>query len=243
MGESDHKAAITHTTDVLQRLGVSAQAGNLANAAAVGITQLVWRNGPIEDAHAGERGRRNQLHDGVMFARNTWVYQQALDAVTSSDPYALLTLEDRLLDRHLVWPGTARTLKQFGYGVLGEIDKHTKKTINGLMGWRRRLTHEEFLTLAALNGLLGAEDHFGMPVWELRVQAAMTRLRGQDPTFTARLKSRYDLDFATWLDTAPPVVHTDLLEVERALLTAPYELGADALDWFAWNPVLTRDQQ
>lgn len=243
VGEFDHEAAIMHTTDALQRLGISAQAGNLANAAAVGITQLVWRNGPIEDAHAGARGRRNQLHDGVMFARNTWVYHQALKAVTSTAPHALLDFEDRLLDRHFVWPGTSRTLKQFGYGVLGELDKHTKKMINGLLGFQDRFTDEEFLTLTALNGLLDAEDHFGMPAWEPRVHAAMTRLRGQDPAFTQHLKTRYGLDFAPWLDTAPDVVHTDLPEVERALLSAPYELGAEALNWFAWNPVLTRDHR
>ncbi|MFJ9127810.1 hypothetical protein ACIRJS_27290 [Streptomyces sp. NPDC102340] len=239
MGEFDHEAAIAHTTDVLQHLGVSARAGNLANAAAVGITQLVWRNGPVEDAHAGARGRRNHLHDGVMFARNTWIYHQALQAVTIPAPYALLNFEDLLLDRHLVWPGTSRTLRQFGYGVLGEIDKHTKRMINILMGFQRRFTNEEFLTLAALHALQGAEDHFGMPAWEPRAQAAVTRLRGQDQAFIERLKTRYDLDFDVWLDKAPPVVRTDLPEVERALLTAPYELGADTLNWFAWNPVLT----
>ncbi|MFD5125693.1 hypothetical protein [Streptomyces sp. NPDC058385] len=241
MGEFDHEAAIAHTSTHLRSLGVSAQAGNLANAAAVGITEFVWRNGPIEDAHAGARGRRNKLHDGVMFARNTWVYHQALEAVTSSQPYALLDFEACLLDRDLVWPGTSGTLTQFGYGALGEIKKHTKKAINYLMALQRRFPHEEFLVLAALNGLLGADDHFGMPAWEGRVHAAMNRLRGQDPTFVERLKTEYKIDFGELLSQAPPVVHSDLPEVERALLNAPYELGAEALDWFAWNPVLDRD--
>jgi hypothetical protein len=72
----------------LRSIGVTFEANNVVNAAAVGITQLVWRNGPIEKVHGGARGRRNGLHDGVMFARNTWVYHQALQAVTSNDPYA-----------------------------------------------------------------------------------------------------------------------------------------------------------
>ncbi|GAA0906722.1 hypothetical protein GCM10009574_099230 [Streptomyces asiaticus] len=52
------------------------------------------------------------------------------------------------------------------------------------------------------------------------------------------LKTDYQIDFAELLKRAPDVIRDDLPEVERALLNAPYELGAEALDWFAWNPVL-----
>lgn len=55
----DYGKAISYARKYLASLGVTPEAGNIANAAAVGITQLVWRNGPIENAHAGARGRRN----------------------------------------------------------------------------------------------------------------------------------------------------------------------------------------
>ncbi|MFJ6214846.1 hypothetical protein ACIQGZ_16160 [Streptomyces sp. NPDC092296] len=240
MDEFDYAAAITHAREHLSLLGVTAEAGNLANAAAVGITEFVWRNGPIEDAHAGVRGRRNKLHDGVMFARNTWVYHQALEAVNSTEQYALLRFEKRILDREFIWPGTSGTLTQFGYGALGEIKKHAKKCIDYLRYLQKTFEREEFLLLAALRGF-GASDHFGMPAWELRVCAAMGRLRGQDPEFVERLKTDYQIDFSDLLGRAPAIVHDDLPEVERALLNAPYDLGAEALDWFAWNPVLERN--
>ncbi|MER6847075.1 hypothetical protein AB0A81_28225 [Streptomyces flaveolus] len=240
MGDYDHAAVITYARERLSALGVSAGGGNLANAAAVGITQFVWRNGPIEDAHAGARGRRNKLHDGVMFARNTWVYHRALEAVNSPKQYALLRFEKRILDRELVWPGTSGTLTQFGYGALGEIKKHAKKSINYLMYLQEAFPREEFLLLAAFQGF-GASDHFGMPAWEPRVRAAMDRLRGRDPGFVERLRTDYKIDFSEIMKQAPTVVHDDPPEVERALLNAPYELGAEALAWFAWNPVLDPD--
>ncbi|UGY91622.1 hypothetical protein [Streptomyces gobiensis] len=43
--------------DQLRALAITAEGGTLVNAAAVGIAQLVWRNGLIENAHAGARGR------------------------------------------------------------------------------------------------------------------------------------------------------------------------------------------
>ncbi|WP_438453397.1 hypothetical protein [Streptomyces asiaticus] len=188
-GDFDYAAAITRTREHLSALGVSAEAGNLVNAAAVGITQFVWRNGQIEDAHAGARGRRNKLHDGVMFARNTWVYHQALEAVNSTKQYALLRFEKRILDRELIWPGTSGTLTQFGHGALGEIKKHAKKHINYLMYLQGEVPQEEFLVLSARHSL-DASDHFGMPGWRPRVHAAIDRIRGQDREFVELLKNR-----------------------------------------------------
>ncbi|MFE9925744.1 hypothetical protein ACFYQA_30515 [Streptomyces sp. NPDC005774] len=237
--EFDYATAISYARKHLASLGVTPEAGNLANAAAVGITQLVWRNGPIEDAHAGARGRRNGLHDGVMFARNTWVYHQALEAVRSDASYALLQFERLILDRELIWPGTSGTLTQFGFGALGEIKKHAKQRVNYLMFLEEKFSSEEFMLLAAVSSM-GGSDHFGMPAWEPRARAAIDRIRGADPDFVERLNSVYEMDFSEFMEKAPAIVHDDLPEVERALLWAPYDLGADVLDWFAWNPVLER---
>ncbi|MGR3932424.1 hypothetical protein [Streptomyces sp. BRA346] len=172
-----------------------------------------------------------------MFARNTWVYHQALEAVTSTEQYALLRFEKRILDRELIWPGTSGTLTQFGYGALGGIKKHAKKYFDCLMYLQEEVSQGEFLVLSALHSF-GVSDHFGMPGWPPRVRAAMDRIRGQDREFVDVFKADYEIDFSELLKRAPVVVRDDLPEVERALLDAPYELGAGALDWFAWNPVL-----
>lgn len=242
MSESDFNEAdaIQWLRGRMSELGVTHERGNLINAAAVGITQLVWRNGPIEDAHAGARGRRNGLHDGVMFARNTWVYHQALSALDSPKRYALLEFEDAVLDRDLVWPGTTGTLTQCGYGALGAITKHTKQRINYLRHIQTTQPREEFLLLAS-HGAVWSHDHFGMPAWESRVRAAERRLHGTDPAFAERLRTVYNRDFASDLDAAPAVVRDDIDEVVRALLNAPCELGAEVLDWLAWNPILDLD--
>jgi hypothetical protein len=222
----------------LEEFGVTYAAGNLVNASALGVTRIVWRNGPIENAHAGRRGERNGLHDGVMFARNTWVYHQALAALTSKDPYALYAFEDSLLDRDLIWPGTHGTLTQFGYGALGEIRRHAKHKIDYLMDLREENPRDEDYLLLIAAGAMGAEEQFGMPAWQPRVEAAMRRLRGEDPAFIEHLRTRYNREFQVWIDAGPPVLRENLDEVERGLLNAPYELGADALEWFAWNPIL-----
>ncbi|MFJ8755334.1 hypothetical protein ACIREO_39410 [Streptomyces sp. NPDC102441] len=173
----DYEAALPHLRVKFAEMGLSFTDGTLAHAAAMGITQLVWRNGPIENAHAGERGMRNGLHDGVMFARNTWVFHQALEAVRSTDQYALLSFEDRILDRSLVWPGTRSTLSRFGYGALGDIRKHAKGRVNYLLELEDVYGQgsEDFLLLAG-TGALFQQDRFGMPGWEPVVERIMVHL-------------------------------------------------------------------
>ncbi|MFB8050714.1 hypothetical protein [Streptomyces rubiginosohelvolus] len=236
----DYEAALPHLRVKFAEMGLSFADGTLTQAAAMGITQLVWRNGPIENAHAGERGRRNGLHDGVMFARNTWVFHQALEAVRSTDQYALLSFEDRILDRSLVWPGTNDTLSRFGYGALGDIRKHAKGRVNYLLQLEDVYGQgsEEFLLLAG-TGALFQQDRFGMPGWEPVVERMARRLRGEDKEFVSYLAARGGLGFEAWLATAPSLVHDDLPRVVESLRLAPYRLDAQVLQWFTWNPVLT----
>lgn len=75
-------------------------------ATAYGLVRSVWRNGPIENAHASRpTSRREALHDGTMFARDTWFTRQAFDVLGSDDQFRLYELEDLVLDRDQVWPG------------------------------------------------------------------------------------------------------------------------------------------
>ncbi|MGW2046877.1 hypothetical protein ACWCPF_17085 [Streptomyces sp. NPDC001858] len=75
-------------------------------------------------------------------------------------------------------------------------------------GWRAALLHR------ALTAALRAPHHFGLPGWPGAVRTAMQRLAALD---------RSDA----------PGTLADLTAVETALLEAPDELGAEALDWIS----------
>ncbi|WP_367038155.1 hypothetical protein [Streptomyces sp. Je 1-332] len=113
----------------LEEMGVFGTQDGLRWAAAHGLVLSVWRNGPIEDAHASRpTSRRKALRDGTIFARNTWHTRQAFDVLGSDDPFRLYALEDLILDRDMVWPGCERTLKDFGWGFLGESRNRRNST-------------------------------------------------------------------------------------------------------------------
>jgi hypothetical protein len=218
----------------VEELDLSALPEGLRWAAANRIVLSVWRNGPIEGAHGSPASkRRKDLHDGVMFARNTWLTRQTFDVLGRSDEFRLLELEDVILDREAVWPGCDGTLTDFGWGFLGEIKKHVKRRIDTLMYFERRLSGDDFLIFVASPGLGSRDDHFGMPKWPACVKAAIGRLRGEDEEFLARWG-----DLMKRIGPAPEAITSDLKRTESALLNAPWELGADVLDWFAWNPIL-----
>ncbi|MEB8342121.1 hypothetical protein [Streptomyces endophyticus] len=126
MGESgavdeDIQDALDWARQRLEEMGVFTTQDGLRWAAAHGLVLSVWRNGPIEDAHASRpTSRRKALRDGTMFARNTWLTRQAFDVLGSDDQFRLYELEDLVLDRDMIWPGCEGTLTDFGWGFLGE---------------------------------------------------------------------------------------------------------------------------
>ena len=105
------QAALDWARQSLKERGVFEAEDGLRWAAAHGIVVSVWRNSPVEDAHASRpTSRRKALHDGTMFARNTWLTRQAFDALGSKSRFGFYDLEDLILDRNLVWPGCEGTL-------------------------------------------------------------------------------------------------------------------------------------
>jgi hypothetical protein len=205
-------------------------------AAAHGLVLSVWRNGPIENAHASQpTSRRKALHDGTMFARNTWLTRQAFDILGSDDQFRLYELEDLLLDRDMVWPGCEGSLTDFGWGFLGEIKKHVKQRIDTFSHFERRLPPDDFLVFAGAPRIGTHDDHYGMPKWSACVEAAIRRMRGEDEEFWHTRG-----DSMTRIGPAPAPVTADLEVTRRLLLESPWELGAANLDWFAWNPILRR---
>ncbi|PWG15566.1 hypothetical protein DF268_01415 [Streptomyces sp. V2] len=215
-------------------MGVSDTGDGLRWAAAHGLMLLVWRNGAIEDAHASRpTGRRKALNDGTMFARNTWLTRQAFEVLGTDDEFRLYELEDLMLDRDSVWPGCGGTLTEFGWGSLGKIKKEVKFRIGFLRYWEKRLSPEDFLVFVGAPQLGTHADHYGMPKWPACVEAAVRRLRGEDEEFFRRrgeLMSR--------IGPAPSSVTDDLGTTRVLLLDSPWELGAENLEWFAWNPIL-----
>ncbi|MGX4691161.1 hypothetical protein [Streptomyces sp. JNUCC 63] len=215
-------------------MGVLESPDGLRWAAAHGLVLSVWRNGPIEDAHASRpTKRRKNLSDGVMFARNTWLTKQAYDTLTSRDRFRLYGLEDVILDREALWPGCDGALTDFGWGFLGEIKQHVKQRIDALRHFEKRLLPDDFLLLLSAPQIGTHDDHFGMPKWPLCVEAAISRLRGEDEEFHQKWG-----DLMKDVGPAPESVSSDLRATEKALLNAPWDLGSDVLDWFAWNPIL-----
>jgi len=135
----------------------------------------VWRNSPIEDAHAGDRG----LHVKRSIDTSPFVW----DAVGSFRHYLILTVLQSSFFLH--------------------------------------------------------RDQFGTPLWPATVERAVVRLARQDPAFIASADStEYLPSFDTFIATAPEVFRTDLPRVRACLLDEPWQLGADCLEWLAWNPIM-----
>ncbi|MFJ9547295.1 hypothetical protein [Streptomyces erythrochromogenes] len=234
--EGDLQEALAWGRQRLEEMGVFAADDGLRWAAAHGLVLSVWRNGPIEDAHAARPTRRRKgLPDGAMFARNTWLTRQVFDALGSDDPYRLYRLEDLILDREAVWPGCGGTLTDFGWGFLGEIQKHVKKRIDQFAYCEEVLDPEDFLVFAGAPRIGTHVDHYGMPQWPACVEAALGRLRGEDQEFWREWGELMER-----VGPAPDSVTADLGTAGRLLLEAPWELGSEILGWFAWNPVLSR---
>jgi hypothetical protein len=99
---------------------------------AVGLVIDMWRNGPVEDMHAGQRGPS----DAAMFAESTELHDKAVRALTAENrAFGLIDFEKHLLDRARPWAGTGgRTRAELGRGHLGAYQRHVKDRINLLIG-------------------------------------------------------------------------------------------------------------
>lgn len=126
------------------------------------MVEKVWRNSPVEDAHASRRGPS----DGQMMAQR--VHLQAIAAVElgrRAGPSPVLAFEQYVLDFDRPWHGTTRTAKDFLWGHLGKFRRHVKGQTNSLL-W---LEAE-----GGLDGLLGflclftryyGSRHYGILAW------------------------------------------------------------------------------
>ena len=142
----------------------------VVNAMAVGLVVELWRNGPTESMHSNQRGPS----DAAMFAESTDLQIQAVHALASPHrAIELLNFERHLLDRERPWAGTGgRTLRDLGYGHLGDYARHVKGRTNTMLGLVANHTCvDDPLEGHLVNtALMFGRNHKGMPGWTVIVK-------------------------------------------------------------------------
>jgi hypothetical protein len=206
-------------------LGIT-DAGALVQAAGVGMVIEVWRNSPVEDMHGGERGPS----DAAMFAESTALQQEAVRALTADRvEFGLIGFEKLLLDRSREWAGTGgKTVKQLGHGFLGHYDRHVKDRTNALLSLLDHTCVDEPLVVYLVGRAYAfGRDHKGMPGWRVIVERIGVLL--QDPNHPAWWDAERGEQA---LAEMPPHAPTGD-ELARVLLTDPWALPVDVLEWLS----------
>ncbi|MFF2213021.1 hypothetical protein [Streptomyces antibioticus] len=204
---------------VLTHFGIDADDTEaVVSAAAVGLVDDAWREGPLDVIHAAGDGPS----DGEIFAQSVDLYRRAraaLVAARDEGPEVLLAFVAVASDVDLPWAGGSRfALRNVSESVaefVQHVDDRVWFTAEVMreQGWRAGLLHR------ATSAAFKTPTHFGMPSWSGVVATAMERLAALD---------RSDA----------PEALADLAAVEAALLEAPDRLGTDALDWLIHEALL-----
>jgi hypothetical protein len=230
-----------------EKHGIGPDAESVRNAAAVGMVELVWRNSPLENMHAGGGRRGLGPSDGEMFAESVALQRVAYAALEpyqfryglGSDPHdaplrvseptldyvRLRSFEDHILDTRRPWAAGGRTLAEMGWGYIGEFRKHVKLRIRQLM-----LLDDEYGYRAVLGLLIGPvvfagdDDHYGMPRWPAKAAAVREILL--DPGHIGWWS------YSRAADPAPPGT-PEPDELYQALLDGPDKLPIATLSWLA----------
>jgi hypothetical protein len=198
----------------------------IVSAMAVGLVIDTWRNGPVEDMHCARRGPG----DAAMFAESASLHDQAVKALTAANrPIGLLRFEEHLLDRGRPWAGTGgKTLKDLGYGFLGQYHRHVKDHINRLLDLGHHTCAADPLEpLLITTALMYGHDHKGMPKWSAIVGRIGILLA--DPAHPAwGEECRGAQALAEIPQETPP-----LEGLTAALLNTPASLPIPVLEWLS----------
>jgi len=195
-------------------------------AMAVGLVIEVWRNGPVEDMHSSLRGPS----DAAMFAESIALHAEALKALTASNrAFGLLDFEDHLLDRTRPWAGTGgKTLKDLGYGFLGEYRHHVKGRVNALNGLNDHTCVSAPLRVYLVRkALTYGRYHKGMPHWPVIVERIGILL--EDPDHSAWKKA----DLGRQARAGMPSQVQSVDQLLKTLLTNPSRLPVNTLEWLS----------
>lgn len=203
----------------LAHFGISANDTEvLVSAAAVGLVADAWREGPLDVIHAADDGPS----DGEIFAQSVDLYRRAraaLVAARDDGPEVLLAFTAVASDVDLPWAGGSRFALRTVSEPVAKFVQHVESRVwftakvMREQSWRAALLHR------ATSAVFKAHTHFGMPGWPGAVASAMERLAVLDRS-------------------GAPEALADLTAVEAALLEAPDQLGADALDWISRQALL-----
>ncbi|MHB1928496.1 MAG: hypothetical protein ACYCUG_03550 [Acidimicrobiales bacterium] len=149
--------------EVSQRVAECYGRADLVSIASVGITQRVWRNTPVEDAHAGSGLAR--ISDGEMFAANVAVTRLVADHL--GDPIDWDGLRAVLVNRDLRLGGRTQG------DLLGELWEEWSATALGVLNYQQelyeKLGQQQYLRLAAF--MAWSARWWGMPRWADQVEA------------------------------------------------------------------------
>ncbi|MFF4102269.1 hypothetical protein [Streptomyces sp. NPDC001903] len=205
---------IEKCVEMLTHIGIDADDSDvIISAAAVGLVNDAWREGPLDLIHAADGGPS----DGEVFAQSVDLYRRAREALINAredGPEALLAFQAVASDVDLPWAGgshfTLRSSGETTQDFVQHLDDRVwyTSTVMREQGWRAGILHR------AASAALLAPSHFGMPEWDGFVTSAIAHL------------ARLDRSDA-------PAALADLDAVEAGLREAPDRLGAEALDWLS----------
>ncbi len=216
--------------------------GQVFDLAAVGIVNGAWRNGPVEDWHAGE----GPLTDGAMLrinAHTTWRVREIVRrwrsevGMAAGSPAAALDdvdVDETNLLSARIWRWLVRPMRQLPIGVtlaelagdgLQEYRDHADTALGSFAATAERRGARCALWGAAAHGGLACRHWWGTPGWPQLVETFVAVLDDPDHAhWTMGIERRDGL-------IPEPAQVIDRTELRRALLRCPWTLETEAADW------------
>jgi hypothetical protein len=187
-------------------------------ATAVGVTNVLWRNSPLEDWHAGPH---SLISDGEMMRANAATVRMIRQrlAMAGTDWSGLA---DAVTDAGRVLPD-GRTLRQLAGRRLPALRRHAVRHAEVYARMQDADGARAALMLAAAQGVFHGSRWHGMPRWPNVVQAFCRAVDNPaDPHWQVRPLAEH---------RPRPACITDTAELRRLLLAGPDRMDADAAAW------------
>lgn len=228
--------------ELRNRLGIDTSSPRqILRLADLGVVLQAWRNGPVEDLHAGS----GPLTDGDMLLINshtTWRIRGitdrwwrellrrrgagAAEMTISEEDFEMLVMR---WYRWFVNPSrllpSGATLRDTAGADLLELQGHVDSTLSALLALAKRQGTDAALLFLAVQGAFQATQWWGHPRWPRLVDQFVVAL--DDPT-DAHWSSVPD-----WRDRLPPepAEVVDRLRLRKTLRTAPWKLRVETAEW------------
>jgi hypothetical protein len=210
---------------------------SLVRYAALGLTNLCWRNSVLEDWHAGdgplsdadmmmENARtsviaRRALVDGLDPDGDGWLLTDADHLAVMNDEPVVDLLENALIDFLQVAFDPLRplncgsSLAEVAGEDLEELTGHAEAQVGELLAKASEQGGGVVLAFLALKGMLGCADWFGSWRWPLKVDAFVAVLQDPDDPWWHNIPSRQY--------PATEMAELDIGQVRSRLLAGPQQ--------------------